>query len=161
MLSASVRSTLAASPQSSRVENRCSRFALRRTRCPRSQAQPFRTSALKRRLIALPLLLQLRHESDEPLILSQAVQVGIVLKQRITGEAIVGGELKPFKCLVRFVEQRIGRSNVVSRVMEMLETLPDVDRSLDHLFRFTFLARFGQEHRLNAGHIAALLARVW
>ena len=46
-----------ASPQSSKVKNRCSRFALRRTTChpggaappgtpgcPRSQAQPFRTS---------------------------------------------------------------------------------------------------------------------
>ena len=41
----------------------------------------------------------------------------------------------------------------------MLETLPDLNRALDRLFCFAVLAGFGQEHSLDAGHIAALVHR--
>src|SRR6266705_1772576 len=63
------------------------------------------------RIITFPLLLQLSHESNEPLVLPQVVQVGIVLKQRITGEAIIGSGLQPFNRLLRFLEQGVRRSN--------------------------------------------------
>jgi hypothetical protein len=41
----------------------------------------------------ITLLFQLRHESDEPRIFSQAVQVGVILEQRVTREAVVGSGL--------------------------------------------------------------------
>ena len=89
----------------------------------------------QRGLIALPLLLQLRQEGDESLIFPQTIQVGIALEQWITGKAIVGGDLQPFNCRLRFVEQRISRSDVISGVMKMAETFPDLDGALDRLFR--------------------------
>src|SRR6266849_1293996 len=105
----------------------------------------------------LPLLLQLRHESDESFILPQTIQVGIVLKKWVAREAIVGGELKPFNCLVRLVEQRISRSDVVSRMMEMRETFADINRALDRFFRLALLAGFGENHCFDTGHVAALV----
>ena len=79
----------------------------------------------------LPLLLQLRYESDEPLVFPQTIQVGIVLKQGVAREAVVGGELQPFNCQLRFIEQRICRRNVEGRVMKMLETFSDLNRACE------------------------------
>lgn len=61
---------------------------------------------------------------------AETVKIMIVLKQRITGEAIVGGVLQPFYRLLRFVHQRISRSYVVGSVMKVPETFSDIDCQL-------------------------------
>src|SRR5262245_20255497 len=90
-------------------------------------------------VIPLPWLLQFCHESDESLILPQAIQVGVDLEPGIAWKAVIGGGLQPFDGFRRPIEQRIRRSDVVGRMMKMTEAFPNLDGVLDRRFCLTFL----------------------
>src|ERR1700730_712732 len=111
------------------------------------------------RVVALPLLLHIRHKRNKLRILSQVVQVSVTLKKRIAREALIGGYLQPFESWIRPVHKRVCRRDAVRRVMKVSVASTDLDGALDRVFGFAFLARLGQHHGFHAGNQPALI--VW
>ena len=60
--------------------------------------------------VIFPLLSQLRHEGDEVGILSKAIQIAILLEQRVAGEPVLGCYLQPLDCLIMHVSTNTGSS---------------------------------------------------
>jgi hypothetical protein len=52
----------------------------------------------------LPLLLLLRHKCNKPRIVSQFVQLGVALKERIIRETLIRGHLQPFHRLLWLIQ---------------------------------------------------------
>src|SRR5687767_14225244 len=101
-----------------------------------------------------PLSLQLRHEGGESGILADGVQVGITLKERITGEASVSRLLQPLNCQLCLVHPGVGASNEISSVMRGSEAFL-FSRTLDLGFGLAMLAGGRQQQGLNTGKRAS------
>src|SRR5260370_17241543 len=74
--------------------------------------------------VVLPLLLLIGHELHEARILPDVVQVGISIKERITGKTAFGAHSQVFHAWLRFVHQSISRTVIVAALMEMFIAFP-------------------------------------
>ncbi len=86
-----------------------------------------------------PLSLQLRHEGGESGIIADGVQVGIALKEGITGEPSVSRLLQPLNCQLCLVHPGVGTSNKISSVMRGSKAFLFC-RTLDLVFGLAILA---------------------
>src|SRR5437764_13657996 len=97
---------------------------------------------LKRRLIMLPLLFQLRHKSDVPIIFVQTLEIRVVCKKWIAGKAVIGSVLQPFDREFGVVHEGVSRGDVVGGVMKMAEAPADFNGLLTGNIDFTTLPVF-------------------
>src|SRR5260370_17276000 len=100
--------------------------------------------------VVLPLLLLIGHELHEARILPDVVQVGISIKERITGKTVFGGHSQVFHGWLRFVHQSVSRSDDVGGVMEMFIAFPDLDGAPNPLFRPALITGSGPNPALHA-----------
>ena len=111
--------------------------------------------------VVLPLLLLIGHELHEARILPDVVQVGISIKERITGKTVFGGHSQVFHGWLRFVHQSISRSDDVGGVMEMFIAFPDLDGAPNSLFRTALITGSRCKQGLHAGEQPAGVLRIF
>src|SRR5262245_20418378 len=73
-----------------------------------------------------------------------------MLKQWITGEAVIRRRLKPFNGRLSLFHHRISASDVISGMVKVSESLSLFYRALDLALRLTLFAGQGREQSLNA-----------
>src|SRR5260370_12381192 len=105
----------------------------------------------KHGIVVLPLLLLIGHELHEARILPDVVQVGISVKERITGKTVFGGHSQVFHGWLRFVHQSVSRSDDVGGVMEMFIAFPDLDGAPNSLFPPPLITGILRNPALHAG----------
>ncbi len=105
-------------------------------------------------------MFQLLHEFDERCILSKVIQIVVGGEKRIAGETIVRRGCEPFCSLFRLMAESEGGGNVISGVVKVAEALALFNSQLDLRMHFSFIARRGRQHCLNAVEEAAAVLRI-
>lgn len=78
-----------------------------------------------------PTPLQLRQELYKAWVFSKAVETRIARETRVARETVISRGLGPVDRLVRLVQRRVRRGDVIRRVMEMAEGVAKLDGTGD------------------------------
>src|SRR2546425_6757295 len=111
-------------------------------------------------LEVLPLLLLFSHEVRKARTASDAVEVGVLLEQRVAWKSVFCGLLQIPHCQPRLVHARVGRPDDVRRVVEVLIAFLFGECGLNPFFGLARVSRSSRKQSLQAREQPSSVLRV-